>query len=85
MPWINLLARYKTGFCQPPPAFAEIPSDAHRGLYLCSARPTAPAPGVHDYRLAGKRKTFCIGVCPEVSLENAREHHAEARKLGKSW
>lgn len=35
----------------------------------------------YDFRLAGKRKTFCIGIYPEVSLADAREHHSDARKL----
>lgn len=35
----------------------------------------------YDYRLAGQRKTFCIGNYPGVSLAEAREHHGDARKL----
>jgi len=35
----------------------------------------------YDYRLAGVRKTFTIGLYPEVSLADAREHHGDARKL----
>jgi len=35
----------------------------------------------YDYRLAGKRKTFTIGLYPETSLAEAREHHSDARKL----
>lgn len=35
----------------------------------------------YDYRLAGQRKTFCIGLYPDVSLAEAREHHGAARKL----
>ena len=34
-----------------------------------------------DYRFAGKRKTFAIGVYPQVSLKQAREHRYEAKKL----
>jgi integrase len=50
------------------------------GLYLfCTSDGTRS--WRYDYRLAGKRKTFCIGIYPEVSLAEAREHHAEARKL----
>jgi integrase len=50
------------------------------GLYLfCTVDGTRS--WRYDYRLAGQRKTFCIGIYPEVSLAEAREHHAEARKL----
>ena len=35
----------------------------------------------YDYRLAGKRKTLAIGLYPETSLAEAREHHSDARKL----
>lgn len=35
----------------------------------------------YDYRLAGVRKTFTIGLYPDVSLAEAREHHSDARKL----
>jgi integrase len=35
----------------------------------------------YDYRLAGKRKTFTIGIYPEITLADAREHHGHARKL----
>jgi integrase len=35
----------------------------------------------YDYRLAGVRKTFTIGLYPETSLAEAREHHSDARKL----
>jgi integrase len=35
----------------------------------------------YGYRLAGKRKTFTIGLYPEVSLAEARERHSDARKL----
>jgi integrase len=34
-----------------------------------------------DYRYAGKRKTFALGVYPEVKLAEAREKRDEARKL----
>lgn len=36
-----------------------------------------------DYRLGGKRKTYSLGVFPEVSLAEAREDRDEARKLIK--
>jgi hypothetical protein len=35
----------------------------------------------YDYRLQGKQGTLIIGLYPEVSLAEARERHAEARKL----
>jgi integrase len=35
----------------------------------------------YGYRLAGKRKTFTIGLYPDTSLAEAREHHSDARKL----
>ncbi|HLN49668.1 MAG TPA: integrase arm-type DNA-binding domain-containing protein, partial [Steroidobacteraceae bacterium] len=35
----------------------------------------------YDYRLAGKRRTFTIGLYPDVSLAEARGHHGDARKL----
>ena len=34
-----------------------------------------------DYRFAGKRKTFAIGVFPQVSLKEARDRRYEARKM----
>lgn len=34
-----------------------------------------------DYRFAGRRKTYAIGVYPQVSLKEAREHRYEAKKL----
>ena len=34
-----------------------------------------------DYRFAGKRKTFAIGVYPETTLKEAREERDKARKL----
>ena len=50
------------------------------GLYLfCTVDGTRS--WRYDYRLAGKRRTFTIGLYPEVSLADAREHHGEARKL----
>jgi integrase len=35
----------------------------------------------YDYRYLNKRKTLALGVYPEISLKEAREKHAEARKL----
>jgi integrase len=34
-----------------------------------------------DYRFAGKRKTFALGVYPDVTLKNARERHENYRRL----
>jgi len=34
-----------------------------------------------DYRFGGKRKTFALGVYPDVKLQDAREKRDEARKL----
>jgi hypothetical protein len=50
------------------------------GLYLF-CNDDATRSWRYDYRLAGKRKTYCIGTYPEVSLSDAREHHGNARKL----
>lgn len=50
------------------------------GLYLfCTVDGTRS--WRYDYRLAGQRKTFTIGLYPETSLAEAREHHSAARKL----
>lgn len=50
------------------------------GLYLfCTTDGTRS--WRYDYRLAGKRKTFTIGLYPETSVAEAREHHSDARKL----
>lgn len=35
----------------------------------------------YDYRYEGKRKTLSFGAYPDLSLSDARERHAEARKL----
>jgi hypothetical protein len=52
----------------------------HGGLYLfCNSRGTRS--WRYDYRLADQRKTLCIGLYPDVSLAEARDHHAAARKL----
>lgn len=50
------------------------------GLYL----EIAPAGGKwwrFKYRFGGKEKRLSLGVYPDVSLKEAREKHAEARKL----
>jgi integrase len=49
------------------------------GLYLfCTVDGTRS--WRYDYRLAGVRKTFTIGLYPETTLAEAREHHSDARK-----
>lgn len=50
-----------------------------KGLYLF----VTPAGGKlwrYNYRFAGKRKTLALGAYPEISLANARDKLAEARK-----
>ncbi len=49
------------------------------GLYLLVA-PTGKY-WRFDYRYEKKRKTFAIGVYPEISLDEARDAHYQARKL----
>jgi integrase len=50
------------------------------GLYLfCTTDGTRS--WRYDYRLAGTRKTLTIGLYPQVSLAEAREHHSDARKM----
>lgn len=50
-----------------------------KGLYLLVTR--AGKYWRFDYRFAGKRKTLALGVCPDVSLSDAREKRDTARKL----
>jgi len=50
------------------------------GLYLL-VQPNGAKYWRLDYRFAGKRKTFAVGVYPEISLSDARERRGEARKL----
>lgn len=50
-----------------------------KGLYLLIN--TAGKYWRFDYRFDGKRKTLALGVYPDVTLANAREKLAEARKL----
>ena len=38
-----------------------------------------------DYSFAGKRKTFALGVLPQVSLRDARDCRYEARKILATW
>lgn len=35
----------------------------------------------YKYRIAGKEKRIALGAYPEISLKDARERHADARKL----
>lgn len=48
------------------------------GLYLFVS-PFGGKSWRYDYRVNGKRETLTIGKFPEVSLEDARNSHAEAR------
>jgi integrase len=50
------------------------------GLYLL-INPNGTRYWRYDYRYAGKRKTFALGVFPEISLKGARDKHREARSL----
>lgn len=50
------------------------------GLYL-AVTPNGARSWRYDYRLAGRRKTFVIGLYPAVPLSHARERHADARRL----
>jgi integrase len=49
------------------------------GLYL-HVSVTGSKSWRYDYRLQGKRETLTIGKYPDVSLADARELHAEARR-----
>ncbi|HRE43087.1 MAG TPA: Arm DNA-binding domain-containing protein [Terricaulis sp.] len=53
-------------------------SDGH-GLYLLVA-PTGARYCRFDYRFNGKRLTLALGAYPEISLSQARDDHAVARK-----
>ncbi len=50
------------------------------GLYLL-INPNGARYWRYDYRYAGKRRTFALGVSPEISLKAARDKHREARSL----
>lgn len=54
------------------------------GLYLYVTPKSGKAKGTrswrYDYRLNGKRETLTLGRYPELSLAEAREDHARARK-----
>src|SRR5918999_2402899 len=49
------------------------------GLYL-HVSVTGSKSWRYDYRLHGKRETLTIGRYPDVTLADAREIHAEARR-----
>ena len=49
------------------------------GLYI-QIEPTGGKLWRYDYRFAGKRKTLAIGRYPDISLQEARDRHQEARK-----
>lgn len=51
-----------------------------QGLYLL-VRPDGARYWRMDYRHAGKRATLALGVYPQISLKEAREKRANARKL----
>ena len=50
------------------------------GLYLW-VKPTGGKLWRWSYRFEGKEKLMSLGKYPDVSLAQARERHAEARKL----
>jgi len=50
------------------------------GLYL-EVSPTGRPYWRWKYRYAGKEKRLALGVCPEISLKDARLRRDEARKL----
>ncbi len=54
-------------------------TDGH-GLYLL-VHPTGAKYWRLKYRIAGKEKGLALGVYPEITLAEAREKQAEARKL----
>ena len=49
------------------------------GLYIQIA-PTGGKLWRYDYRFDGKRKTLALGRYPDISLQQARDRHQEARK-----
>ena len=53
------------------------------GLYLL-VMPNGSKYWRYDYRYQGKRKTLPLGVYPDVSLSDARDLHAEARRKVKN-
>lgn len=64
---------------KPKPGVAQKLADGG-GLYLYVSV-TGAKSWRYDYRLLGKRKTYTIGVYPDVSLAGARQEHARARAL----
>ena len=50
------------------------------GLFLLVA-PTGGKWWRYSYRFDGKQKTISLGIYPDISLKDAREKHANARKL----
>src|SRR3712207_918975 len=54
-------------------------TDGH-GLYLL-VKPSGGRYWRMDYSIGGKRKLLAFGVYPEVSLKEARDKQADARKL----
>lgn len=50
------------------------------GLFLL-VQPTGGKWWRYKYRFAGKERLLALGVYPDVSLADARQRHAEARKL----
>src|SRR5215212_9843062 len=56
--------------------------DAH-GLFLL-VKPNGARYWRLQYRMAGKQKLLALGVYPQVSLREAREKQADARKLIKN-
>jgi integrase len=53
-----------------------------KGLYL-EVRPTGALLWRYRYRIGGKENVFAIGEYPEITLREAREQRADARKLVK--
>lgn len=51
-----------------------------RGLYLLLTA-NGSKYWRYDYRFAGKRKTLALGVYPDITLQDARNKHQEARRL----
>jgi len=50
------------------------------GLFLL-VQPTGGKLWRYKYRFAGKEKKLALGIYPDVSLADARERHAQARKV----
>jgi hypothetical protein len=50
------------------------------GLYL-QIEPTGGKLWKYKYRFEGKEKKLALGKYPDVSLQEARERHQDARKL----